>query len=174
VVSDVLVCYAFAVIKYQFCPKCGGGLKPKNASLLVCGVCSYHFYQNSKPTAKALIIEDGKILLGIRAVDPFKGHWNIPGGFLEYGEDPKDCAKREAQEETGLEVQIGELLGIFTDFYGVEKNATINIAYMASRISGEVKPGDELVELGWFSPDNLPNTLASECNAKMLEAWKRL
>jgi len=159
--------------KYQFCPKCGGGLKPKNSSLLVCGVCSYHFYQNSKPTASAVIVKDGKMLLGKRAIEPSMGKWNVPGGFLNLGEDPRDCAKRETREETGLVVEIGEIIGIFMDTYGPGKDSTLNIAYLATVVGGKEKTDDDLSELKWFSPNELPKEMAFECNVKMLNAWQR-
>lgn len=160
------------MIKFQFCPKCGGGLKPRGKSLFVCGVCGFNFYQNSKPTASAVIIKDGKVLLGRRTIEPAKGKWNVPGGFLEFGEDPKEAAKREALEETGLVVEIGDVLGIFMDVYGPSKESTLNIAYIASVIGGQEKTDDDLKELCWFSPDELPEEMAFESNVKMLEAWK--
>jgi ADP-ribose pyrophosphatase YjhB (NUDIX family) len=161
------------VTKFQFCPRCGGGLKPRGVSLFVCAVCNYHFYQNSKPTASALIVEEGKILLGKRGIEPFKGDWNIPGGFLDYGEDPVEAAKREVFEETGLVVEIGELLGIYTDTYGSEKIATLNIAYRARKISGEEKPGDDLMELKWFPLNELPEKIAFKNDEMMLAALKK-
>lgn len=161
------------MFKYLFCPKCGGGLKPKNKSLLVCGVCSYYFYQNSKPTSSALIVEDGKILLGKRGIEPFKGFWNIPGGFLNYGEDPAEGAKREVFEETGLVIEVGDLIGIFNDVYGPDKFATLNIAYKARKISGTEKPGDDLIELEWFPLDQLPGEIAFKNDHMMLEALNK-
>lgn len=157
--------------KYQFCPKCGGGLKPKNPTLLVCSVCSYYFYQNSKPTASAVIVKDGRVLLGKRRIDPSLGMWNIPGGFLNLGEDPKDAAMREALEETGLVVELGDVLGIFMDVYGPAKESTLNIAYLAKIVGGQEKKDDDLSELKWFAPNEIPEELAFENNRKMLDAW---
>ena len=93
---------------YPFCPNCGGplGLRvPAGDSheRLVCDNCAFIFYQNSKPCAEALVLRDGKVLLAQRAVEPFHGAWDIPGGFLENGEHPQDGVVRELREETGLE-----------------------------------------------------------------------
>lgn len=161
------------MIKFQFCPICGGGLKRKNASLYLCAVCNYHFYQNSKPTASAMILKDNNILLGKRAIDPFMDYWNIPGGFLLYGEDPKAGARREAFEETGLDIEILDSVGIFMDEYGPQKLATINIAYTAKIIGGEEKAGDDIKDLQWFSLDNLPENIAFLNDRMMLDTLKK-
>lgn len=109
--------------------------------------------------------------MGKRTIEPSKGKWNVPGGFLDLGEDPKVGAKREALEETGLVVEIREFVGIYMDVYGPTKESTLNIAYLAKVVGGEEKMNDDLTELKWFAPEELPKEMAFENNAKMLEAW---
>src|ERR1700682_4608762 len=91
---------------FKFCPNCGSPLAvDRNAPLAAqkCFCCGSTHYHNSKPTPSALIVDEDQILLSQRAGEPFRGFWDIPGGFLEAGEDPLDGAKREIREETGLE-----------------------------------------------------------------------
>lgn len=118
-----------------YCLKCGGCLKEtflkeEKHQRLKCQKCGFVFYQNSKPTSSALIMSGGKVLLGKRKINPAKGAWDIPGGFLELGEHPEDGLRREIREELGVEIKIKKLLGIFMDTYGKEGYATLNICYV--------------------------------------------
>ncbi len=161
---------------YSFCPKCGGPLESKypegdEHERLVCGSCSFVFYQNSKPCASALVEKDGKVMLVRRAVEPFKGHWDIPGGFLENGEHPEDGVIRELLEETNLTVQPTEMLGIFMDVYGEGGDHTLNIFYIARLISGEPKPASDVDAIDWFGVNELPEDVAFDCCKQALKAW---
>ena len=143
------------MIEYNFCPKCGNKVIIKGQTAY-CDNCKITYYQNSKPAASVLIIKDNKVLLGRRAQEPLKGQLDIIGGFMEYGEDPKVAALREVKEETGLDVKIIDLLGIYTDTYGKKGEATLNIHYIGEIISGEPKPQDDISELEWFEIDKVP------------------
>ena len=105
-----------------------------------------------------MIDEEGRVLLARRAAEPDLGKWDIPGGFLEEGEHPLDGLKRELREETGLEVEPLELLGIWTDTYGGDSTAeaTLNLYWTARAVSGEPHPADDVGELEWFAADELP------------------
>jgi 8-oxo-dGTP diphosphatase len=110
-------------------------------------------------TAGALVVDDeGRVLLARRAVEPFRGKWDIPGGFLEEGEHPIDGLKRELREETGLEVEPLEWLGVWMDSYGGDSTAeaTLNFYWTARTLSGEARPADDVDDLRWFAPDELP------------------
>ncbi|MCL4297391.1 MAG: NUDIX hydrolase [Anaerolineae bacterium] len=135
---------------------------------LVCNDCSFVFYQNSKPCAGVLIIEKDKLLLIKRAIEPFKGYWDIPGGFLEPGEHPEIGAVREILEETGLHVQLGELLGIFMDVYETTGDPTLNLFYTATIAGGEARAGSDAAHLHWFDLDALPQQIAFKSAHKVL------
>jgi ADP-ribose pyrophosphatase YjhB (NUDIX family) len=155
-------------MKYSFCPQCGGRLATRlidQHERLVCGSCAFIFYQNSKPCVGALIVEQGRLLLVKRVANPFKGYWDIPGGFLEAGEHPQAGAIREIHEETGLLIQPGELLGIFMDVYGETGEPTLNIFYLAAIIGGEARPGSDAMQLEWFDLDSLPEQIAFQESA---------
>src|SRR4029450_1887373 len=100
-----------------FCPRCRSELAGDRARL-TCRVCGFVVYASSKPTAGALCVENGRVLLARRASEPFEGRWDIPGGFLEEGEDPVDGLRRELKEETGLDVEPERVLGGWMDAHG--------------------------------------------------------
>ena len=115
-------------------------------------------------------------MLARRAVAPFQGFWDIPGGFLDEGEDPLDGLRRELREETGLEVEPERFLGIWMDRYGGDSTAeaTLNLYWTARVVGGEAAPADDVSELHWFDPDELPaaDELAFENVPLVLAAWR--
>ena len=163
---------------YHFCPKCGGSLGNRYVDgdkheRLVCANCGFIFYQNSKPCASALLEKDGRVMLVRRAVEPYKGCWDIPGGFLENGEHPEDGVVRELLEETGLTIEPTEILGIFMDIYayGDGGDHTLNFFYTARIASGEPTPASDVDAIGWFGPHEIPENVAFACCRQALDAW---
>lgn len=164
-------------MKYNYCPKCGGGLQEvleEKWSRLKCQKCGFIFYQNSKPTSSALILDGNKILLGRRKINPAKGDWDIPGGFLEWGEHPEAGLRREIREELGVEIKIKKMLRIFMDTYGDEGEATLNICYVAEIEHGKPIASDDVEELKWFDLNKLPKNMAFQNGKDMIEAFKKL
>lgn len=147
-------------MSFNFCSNCGAKLPITNYDLSpqTCSHCGRTHYQNSKPCAGALIVRDGCVLLVKRAVEPFKGYWDIPGGFLEAGEHPLDGMLREVREETGLEVHVNELLGVYMDRYAIdgEEIFTLNHYYIVEPLSGELRAMDDISAFEWFPLDALP------------------
>jgi ADP-ribose pyrophosphatase YjhB (NUDIX family) len=160
---------------WRLCPRCGAELGG-DAARLACDACGFIVYASSKPTAGALCVDNGRVLLARRAHPPFEGFWDIPGGFLDEGEDPLDGLRRELREETGLEVEPERFLGIWMDRYGGDSTAeaTLNLYWTARVVSGDAAPGDDVSELRWFNPDELPapNELAFENVPLVLAAWR--
>lgn len=158
-------------MSYSFCPKCGGRLETRffeERDRLICSVCGFVFYQHSKACAGALVMRGDKLLLVKRGIEPFKGYWDIPGGFLEIGEAPADGARREIEEETGLLVELTEILGLFMDQYGNRNTATLNICYLAKVIGGQERASSDAEELKWFPVHQLPELIAFEWSSKAL------
>ena len=108
----------------------------------------------------AVIVEGGRALLVRRATEPLKGDWSVPGGMLELGEKLRDGVRREALEETGVEVKVGELLdvfdSIFTDLQGRPQYHYVLIDYLFRPISGEARAGSDVSEVRWVSAEALP------------------
>ena len=145
----------------NFCPVCGTKLelRPRtNAIRPVCPNCDYTVYFDPKVAVVVFICQDNHVLLVKRAVDPMKGRWAMPAGFVEAGEDPQATARRESLEETSLIVQVDRLLDVFHTT-GDGGAADIVIAYAASVIGGELKADDDAEAAAWFSRDNLPEVV---------------
>jgi ADP-ribose pyrophosphatase YjhB (NUDIX family) len=100
-------------------------------------------------------VENQKVLLVRRAMDPERGKWSIPAGYLDRGEDPKETAVREAWEETGLEVAIEGLVDVFYN-PPLQGGASVFILYRANLISGVAKAGDDADAVGFFGKEELP------------------
>lgn len=97
------------------------------------------------------------MLLGKRRNNPYKGDYDIIGGFLEEDEHPEQAAIREAKEETGLDVKITGLLGIYSDRYGEDGDYyTISIQYLGEVIGGELSTSDDLTDLEWMPIGEVP------------------
>ena len=161
---------------WKFCPRCRSELRGDERRL-ECGSCGFVVYGGSKPTAGALCAdEEGRLLLVRRAIEPFKGCWDIPGGFVEEGEHPLDGVRRELREETGLEVEPLEFIGAWMDRYGGDgtAEATLNLYWSARVVGGDPRAADDVDELGWFDPDELPppEELAFENVPLVLAAWR--
>ncbi len=155
---------------FKYCPDCGDAL-PARGSPQICPSCGAEHYQHSHPCAGAVVERDGKVLLVRRAVEPFRDHWDLPGGFLEAGEHPSDGAIREVAEETGLEVELLQELGTYIDTYGTEGNHTLNHYYLAKIAGGTLGPADDAAELAWFGPRELPEPIAFPHLREVLEKW---
>ncbi len=142
--------------KYNFCPHCGSKIVPEGSSPAHCHQCGATYYQNAKPCASVLPVRDGKVLLAKRGRDPYKGAYDIIGGFMEADELPEAAALREAKEETGLDMRIVSLLGIYNDEYGDDGERTLSLHYITEITGGEMNAMDDAAELRWFDIGRVP------------------
>lgn len=100
--------------------------------------------------------DQGRLLLVLRGVDPARGLWALPAGFVDADEDPRDAAARECREETGLEVTVGRILDVYPSREG---SASFFLVFAASVTGGVLRAGDDADDVGFFADDDLP-TLA--------------
>ncbi|MBU2560394.1 NUDIX hydrolase [archaeon] len=101
-------------------------------------------------TVDAVIERDGKILLIKRKNEPFKGDFALPGGFVEYNESAEDAIKREAEEETGLDITIKALLGVYSKPGRDPRGHVVSICYVATAI-GEERGGSDAADAAFFT-----------------------
>ncbi len=132
-------------------------------------------YKNSAPTASILIVRGDKVLLAKRDVEPFKGEFDVVGGFLQYGEHPLRGVLRETREETGLKVKVLAFLGVYMDTYGKGGKSTLNFYYIGSIVSGRIGAKDDVAALKWFPISRLPSpAFKSQLRVfKDLQKWHR-
>jgi ADP-ribose pyrophosphatase YjhB (NUDIX family) len=143
-----------ALDSWRFCPVCGEAIE-KLDDRVECRACGNIAYANAVPGAEAVCLDDeGRILLGRRAFHPGKGLWDLPGGFLHEDEHPLDALRREVREETALEIEPHEFLGFWLEPY--DGRIVLCLAWTAGA-HGAARAGDDLVELRWFRPDELPH-----------------
>jgi ADP-ribose pyrophosphatase YjhB (NUDIX family) len=140
-----------------------------------CAVCGESTYLAPKPAACGVVVDGrGRALLGRRAGDPRAGLWDVLGGFLEPGESPEEGLLRELREEIGVDCTVGRYLGGFVDTYGDDGDATLNLAYECRIVEGEPRAADDVSELGWFAPAELPapDEFAFVNSVEILDAWR--
>jgi 8-oxo-dGTP diphosphatase len=92
----------------------------------------------------------GRLLLVRRGRPPFLGRWALPGGFCEYGETTETCCARETKEETGITVEVGSLLGVYSDPRRDPRWHTVTVLYAARPVRGRARGSDDAAEARWF------------------------
>ena len=155
IIDDSRICSAPRDVR--FCVRCGRSLatrevagKPRRA----CPDCGWVYFVEPKVGVGVMVVEDGRLLLVRRAMEPEKGRWSLPAGYLDHGESPVETAIREAHEETGLVVRVTGLVDAFHNPPGA--GATVFLLYRAKRLSGEPRAGDDADDAAFFGRDELP------------------
>lgn len=135
----------------------------------MCPACGWIYFHDPKVAVAALILRDDQVLLVRRAIDPKRGLWTLPAGFLDAGEDPARAIERECLEETGLEVSAGALLDVVS---GKEHNrgANLLIVYRVEVLGGDLRPADDVDRADYFPLNELP-PLAFESTTRLLSRY---
>jgi ADP-ribose pyrophosphatase YjhB (NUDIX family) len=105
-----------------------------------------------------------------RAMDPAKGSWCFPGGFMELFETPPQTAIRECKEESGFDIEITGLIDVF--YYEDYRGSGVLIMYRGEVIGGHAEPGEDADDVGFFGPDALPENIVFDTNLKTLALWR--
>ena len=178
----------------RFCHQCGGHLQERlvegdDQPRLVCGACGFTHYINPKVVVGAIPERAGRVLLMRRAIEPRYGAWTFPGGFMEVDETAEEAALREAEEEVGLSLTLGPLLGVYSrpSARGGQTAARpggpvpsegpgVLVVVFRARVGRAVpKPGRECLEAAWFRPEEIPwEGLAFETTHWALRDWLAL
>lgn len=158
-----------------YCPHCAHRLQEQVAfdrPRSVCPACGFIHFRAPKVGVSLLIEVEGRVLLIQRAVEPGKGKWCLPSGFVEWDEAPEVAATRECEEETGLVVAGLQLLevGYYTDDF---RGAGINLTYQAQVAEGSPRAGDDAAKVRFFASGELPSAeeIAFLSHRAVLERW---
>jgi ADP-ribose pyrophosphatase YjhB (NUDIX family) len=157
-----------ALEEARFCPRCGAPAQVDFPRSLSCPSCGYGVYFNPKPVACAIpATPEGHLVLMRRALEPSRGRWTMPGGFVDLGESTHEAAARECREEIGVDVEIGELIDVYS-----RPNDRIVVVVYAGRTAGEPSAGDEALEVRAFAPVDVPwDELAFWSDERALRAY---
>ncbi|MAU10328.1 MAG: NUDIX hydrolase [Anaerolineaceae bacterium] len=157
----------------HYCPQCGDALahiERHGRIRPVCPSCDYTVYYDPKVAVTIFIEQDEQVLLVQRKNDPGCGKWAMPAGFVEYDEAPEDAAIRETLEETGLQVEITDLLAVFPrKDHGL---ADIVISYAARVTGGLLQAGDDAAAAQWYTRAAVPiDDLVFYPSKTLIGAW---
>jgi ADP-ribose pyrophosphatase YjhB (NUDIX family) len=141
----------------RFCPLCGAGLVrqpvgPEKRPEMVCPGCGFIYYVNQKVVAGTIPWQDGRLLLARRSIHPAYGKWTFPGGYVDWGETVDAGALRETWEETGLTVELGGLVGV----YSYASAPVVIVVYEAAVTGGTLTVCHENDRLEWVTPAEVP------------------
>ncbi|MGA2613578.1 MAG: NUDIX domain-containing protein [Spirochaetia bacterium] len=169
--------------RFAFCPVCGSKLADQGSGaapldVLVCPACGFHFWLGSKPAVAAILLRamGGKrqVLLTRRGIEPYKGQWDLPGGFLGNGERPEDGLVRELREELDVAVSnlrffVSEIDQYNRDDIAEQGRFVLSLFFVCDApLDARFVPADDVVEAAWFPLDALPSELAFDCNRRVL------
>ena len=160
----------------NYCSRCGaalrlGPLPGEDRERLACEACGYIAYVNPRLVVTALPVNDaGEVLLLRRGIEPGRGLWAQPGGFMEIDETVREGAIRETLEETGLVVEPGDIVGLYTR----PEAAIVVIAFVARIVGGAPTPTHEALEIRPFAPEAIPwREIAFRTTEWALRDWVR-
>lgn len=118
----------------------------------VCDSCGFVAYENPKIVVGTVVRHEGRILLCQRAINPRRGFWTLPAGFMENHETVEDAAKREAREEACAEVQLVGLLAV----YSIPRISQVQVMFRGTLVDGRCAAGPESLEVALVRPEEIP------------------
>jgi 8-oxo-dGTP diphosphatase len=120
----------------------------------------------------AVIVQDRRVVIVQRSNEPLKGQWSIPGGALEVGETLRQCAAREALEETGLRVEALDVLDVFDSIYSDPDGRTryhyVLIDFFCRVVGGELHSGGDAAQARWITREDMANFAITETAQKVI------
>ena len=162
---------------FIYCPYCATALEVREIyrqQRPVCPKCHFIHFPDPKVAVIGLVTHGPQVLLIRRAVEPDKGKWALPGGYMDAGEMPTSALQRELLEEVGLQVKIEAMLAIFPMVVAAGRSQGIVLAYHA--VPAHIDQitlvcDDDACEAAWFTAATLPTDLAFESTHALLAQW---
>lgn len=145
------------VDRFDYCPRCAAVLEERllkagEPRRLVCVSCGFVLFLDPKVAAGCIAENDGGIILVRRSIEPGYGKWVFPGGYVDRGEKVEVAAAREMREESGIEVSIDALLGV----YSYDTRPIVVIVYTGTVTGGTLVAADESLDARRFAPRDIP------------------
>jgi NAD+ diphosphatase len=139
-------------LQFNYCPACGtkASIVKQNDSNYECSVCRWHFWNNAKAAVGVAFVKDGHVMVSQRGIEPFKGMYDLPGGFVDFNESAQHAAIREMAEELGVQLrpeQI-ELVNTYTHYY-MEDVTTVDVIFVVRDWDGQPAAHDDVAKLEW-------------------------
>ncbi len=167
--------YDPAPFAWNFCPICGNPLEPLHDGESLrpkCAGCRRFYYSNPIPAACCFVADGGRLLFVQRAVEPAKGLWSFPGGFVELGETTSEAALRELEEETGVRGADAVLFGASTQQSPISGAVTV-LGYYVPAWTGAPAARSDAMDAGFFGRDARPE-LAFQAHRELLAMYDRI
>ncbi len=162
-----------APAEYVYCPRCATPLETRpivDKPRRVCPQCGFIYFTDPKVGVGILVLHQERALLVQRAMQPERGKWSLPAGFLDRDEDPQQTAIREVWEETGLHVAIDSLLDVYFNPPTGQGGASVFILYQGHVTGGELHAGDDAAAAAFFAAAELPE-LAFHSTQDTIRRW---
>ena len=156
--------------EFNYCQRCGERLGEKHIEGMLrpsCPACGYVVFLDPKVAAVALVVDGDGLVMVKRGVEPQYGKWAFPSGYVDRGEVVEAAAIREVKEETGLDVELEGLIGV----YSLEGNPVVLVVYSAHITGGEVAIGHDALAVHTFALDELP-PLPFPHDGQILKDWQ--
>ena len=155
----------------NYCQSCGHRMGQREIEHKLrpsCPSCGYVAFVDPKVATVAIVPMDGKLVLVRRGIEPALGAWAFPSGYVDRGEVLEEAAAREVSEETGLDVRVTGLVGVYSE----AGNPVVLAVYAARPVGGNLKAGGDAQEVGLFATDDLP-PLPFPHDYEILRDWRK-